>query len=164
MQQLSQTSVLDKQPRGSSPPALSAVARARWDAAVAQELEAPGVMSLVPVIVQGRVLDFVCVAATPRAAALAGSLSSDVVGLEINEITGSWRRALVLVRGYRQAFLDGVETTFLTEERPECCASRVLHHVIPNPTGLTVMLTCPRRGEPAFALREVRREAECLGF
>lgn len=165
MQQQSQTLVFDRS-IDSAPPeqALGSSTRARWHAAVAQELEAPGVMALVPVVVHGRVLDFLCVSATPRAAALLGSLSGDVVGLELGEITGAWRSALKLVRAYRHVYLGGIEMTFLAEDRSELCAGRVLHQVVRTPTGLSVTLTCPSSSEPAADLRGALRKTEHPGF
>lgn len=126
------------------PHTLSAVARHRWDDAVAAELALPGVVILAPVALNGEVVDFCCVSASPRGAALLGSADGDMDGLTLTEVVGPWRRALELIRAYKRVYVGGVESTFLGKEPGRNCAGHVLHHVVRTPTGLTVMLTCPR--------------------
>lgn len=121
---------------------LSPIARQHWDEAVAAELALPGVVELVPLTLNGSVLDFCCTSATPRGAALLGSVDGDVIGLTLTEIVGSWRRALELIRAYKGVYVGGVELAFLGEEPCHNYAGRVLHHIVRTPTGLMVMLTC----------------------
>jgi hypothetical protein len=123
---------------------LSPIARQHWDEAVAAELALPGVVELVPLAPNGNVLDFCCTSATPRGAALLGSVDGDVVGLTLTEVVGSWRRALELIRAYKGVYVDGIELAFLAEEPGLNHVGRVLHHIVRSPTGLMVMLTCPR--------------------
>jgi hypothetical protein len=127
-------------------PELSPSTRARWDEAVARELQTPGFVDLVPVVVNGTVLDFCCADATPRGAALLGSLDGDVDGLTLTEIVGSWQRALELIRAYRQVYQGGIEFAFWCEAVPTC-AGPVLHRAVRTADGLRVTLTCPDQGD-----------------
>jgi hypothetical protein len=122
---------------------LSPIARQHWDAAVAAELALPGEVALVPVALNGSVLDFCCTSASSRGAALLGSVDGDVVGLTLTEIVASWQRALELIRAYKSVYVGGIERAFLGEVPGHNYAGRVLHHIVRTPTGLHVMLTCP---------------------
>jgi hypothetical protein len=130
-------------------PGLSPSTRARWDDAVARELQTPGFVDLVPVVLNGTVLDFCCADATPRGAALLGSLNGDVCGLTLTEVVGSWQRALGLMRAYRQVYQSGIERAFLCEAVPTC-AGPVLHRAVRTPAGLRVTLTCPDQGDAGY--------------
>jgi len=131
----------------SDPHVLSPTTRARWDEAVARELSTPGVVELVPVELNSTVLDFCCTSATPRGAALLGSLNGDVVGLTLTEIVGSWQRAIELIRAYKEVHRSGAELAFLAESAGANYAGHVLHHVVRTPVGLMLMLTCPGEGQ-----------------
>jgi hypothetical protein len=122
---------------------LSPIARQHWDEAVAAELAQPGQVELVPLVVNSNVLDFCCTSATPRGAALLGSVDGDVVGLTLTEIVASWRRALELIRAYKGVYGDGVARAYLGEEVGHNYAGRILHQIVRTPTGLHVMMTCP---------------------
>lgn len=124
------------------PHALQPVARKRWDDAVAAELAIPGVVEWTPIGINGALRDFRCVAASPRGAALLGSVDGDVIGCRLTEIVGAWRGALELIRVYREAYASGRELTFLGEVPRHDEPCRVLHRVVSNPTGVTVTLTC----------------------
>lgn len=138
--QIAQVTLLDPL----SSPSLRPIARWRWDEAVAAELATPGVVELVAVELNGSVLDFCCTSATPRGAALLGSVDGDVVGLTLAEIVGSWRRALELIRAYKGVYVRGIELAFVGEEPCRNYGGRVSHRVVRTPTGLQVVLTCPR--------------------
>jgi hypothetical protein len=125
-------------------PSLSLIARQHWDEAVAAELALPGVVELVPLAPNGDLLDFCCTSATPRGAALLGSVGGDVIGLTLTQVVGPWRRALELIRAYKGVYVGGIELAYLAEETSLNHVGHVLHHIVRTPTGLTVMLTCPR--------------------
>jgi hypothetical protein len=122
---------------------MSPSTRARWEEAVASELAKPGVVELVPVLKNNVVIDFCCTSATPRGAALIGSLTADIVGFTLTELVGSWPRAHELVRAYKEVHQCGAEVAFFVEGPGATHVGHVQHHIVRTPTGLMLMLTLP---------------------